>query len=148
VFGLAKLSKTRLRPVFAFVVASCAGLTLAAIAPSPGVDRYMLADREPAARLEALREAVALVPDDAAVSSTNRLGGQLSARRHIYSFPIRAEAGWVLVDRRDPWLSVSREQDDPVAFRRYVAQLQRDARFELVSRRGGVLVYRRVTPVQ
>jgi uncharacterized membrane protein len=143
VFGLAKLSKTRLRPVFAFVVASCAGLTLAAIAPSPGVDRYMLADREPAARLEALREAVALVPDDAAVSSTNRLGGQLSARRHIYSFPIRAEAGWVLVDRRDPWLSVSREQDDPAAFKSYVAQLERDGRFQLVSSRNGVLVYRR-----
>jgi uncharacterized membrane protein len=46
----------------------------------------------------AARRALALVPDDAAVSATNALGAHLSARRRIYSFPVLREAMWVAVD--------------------------------------------------
>jgi uncharacterized membrane protein len=42
--------------------------------------------------------ALALIPDDAAVSSTNGLGSKLSARRRIFSFPVVEEADWVAVD--------------------------------------------------
>ncbi|HEX7254495.1 MAG TPA: DUF2079 domain-containing protein [Gaiellaceae bacterium] len=42
--------------------------------------------------------AVALIPQDAAVSSTNGLGGHLSERRRIHSFPVVRDAEWVAVD--------------------------------------------------
>jgi uncharacterized membrane protein len=42
--------------------------------------------------------AVALIPADSAVSSTNGLGSKLSARRTIFSWPVVREADWVAVD--------------------------------------------------
>ena len=46
----------------------------------------------------AARRALALVPDDAAVSATNSLGAHLSARERVFSFPVLREATWVAVD--------------------------------------------------
>ena len=42
--------------------------------------------------------ALELIPADAAVSSTNGLGGHLSERRRIQSFPVIRDATWVAVD--------------------------------------------------
>jgi hypothetical protein len=44
--------------------------------------------------------ALALIPGDAAVSSTNGLGAHLSERRRIHSFPVVRDADWVVVDFR------------------------------------------------
>ena len=46
--------------------------------------------------------AVRLVPGDAVVSTTNTLGGHLSARRRILSFPLLTGATWVAVDTQHP----------------------------------------------
>jgi uncharacterized membrane protein len=44
--------------------------------------------------------AVELVPEGAPVSSTNGLGGHLSERQRVFSFPVVREARWVAVDLR------------------------------------------------
>ena len=144
VFGLRRVSSRRLRPAFAWVVACTAGATLAGLPPNPGTDPYIVADPESRSRLEAIRRAIGLVPNDAPVSSTNRIGGQLSARSVVYSFPVRANADWVVVDRRDPWLAVAGEGDAPVVFRRYLRELHADSRFTLLFEQEGVLVYRKI----
>jgi hypothetical protein len=46
----------------------------------------------------AAARAVALIPENAAVSSTNGLGAHLSERRRIHSFPVVHDADWVAVD--------------------------------------------------
>jgi uncharacterized membrane protein len=45
--------------------------------------------------------ALGLIPRGVPVSSSNKLGGLLSDRRFIYSFPTRKNAEWVIVDARD-----------------------------------------------
>jgi uncharacterized membrane protein len=64
----------------------------------------VLRQHPPAARLEAERRAVAMIPADAPVSSTNILGAHLAARRSLYVFPLLGDARWVVVDVHDPWL--------------------------------------------
>jgi hypothetical protein len=81
----------------------------------------------------------------AAVTATNRLGGHLSARRHIYLFPERTRAEWAVVDTRDAWLVRELKADVP-RFRRLVLQLDGDPAWRKVFDRGEVRVYRRLTP--
>ena len=88
----------------------------------------------------AARRAVALVPEEAAVSATNALGAHLSARRRIFSFPTLREATWVAVDtRRLTFLDSLR----PERARRPLAELRRDPRWRLVFAEDGILVFRR-----
>jgi hypothetical protein len=102
----------------------------------------------PAERVEALSAAIALVPDDAAVTSSNVAGAHLSARRYVYSVPNLLRATWVVVDRADPWTV---EPGSPVLLNRpevveaFVARLERDPAWELVSDRAGVVVFRKVS---
>ena len=88
----------------------------------------------------AARRALALVPDDAAVSATNALGAHLSARRRIFSFPVLREATWVAVDtQRLTYLDSLR----PERARGPLAELRRDPRWRLVFAEDGILVLRR-----
>lgn len=101
----------------------------------------------PAERIEALRDAVALVPEGAPASSSNSTGAHLSARRLVYSVPVLGEAEWVVVDTSDPWVTSA---DSPILTRRpavvrgLVRSLERDPRWVTVLAREGVLVFRRV----
>jgi uncharacterized membrane protein len=102
----------------------------------------------PAERVEALSAAIALVPDGAAVTSSNVAGAHLSARRYVYSVPNLLRATWVVVDRADPWTV---EADSPVLLNRpevveaFVARLERDPAWESVFDRAGVVVFRKVS---
>lgn len=86
--------------------------------------------------------ALGLIPEDAVVSTSNSLGGHLSARRRVLSFPLRADAEWVAVDATRPG-NLDRLERLPYA--RAIAALRRDGRFRLVFAQDGVLVFRRVT---
>jgi uncharacterized membrane protein len=87
-----------------------------------------------------LRRAVAVVPDDAAVSATNALGAHLSARERILSFPILAGAGWVALDTtRLTFLDSLR----PDRSRGPLAKLRRDRSWRVVFEEDGVIVLRR-----
>jgi uncharacterized membrane protein len=85
--------------------------------------------------------ALRLIPDDAVVSASNSLGGHVSARRRLLSFPIRHDAAWVAVDETRPG---NLDRLEPLPYARAIAELRRDRRFRLVFEQDGVLVFRRV----
>ena len=88
----------------------------------------------------ALRRAVSVVPDDAAVSSTNALGAHLSARERVLSFPILFGADWVAVDTtRLTYLDSLR----PDRSRGPLADLRRDRSWRVVFDEDGVVVFRK-----
>ena len=84
--------------------------------------------------------ALRLIPGAAVVTATNSLGAHLSARRRFLSFPIRADATWIAVDRTKPGYL---DRNDRAATARAVAALRRDPRWRLVFADDGVLVFRR-----
>ena len=88
----------------------------------------------------AARRALAIVPEDAAVSATNALGAHLSARRRILSFPVLREAEWVAVDTTRLTFLDSLK---PERSRRPLAALRRDPAWQLVFEEDGILVFRR-----
>jgi uncharacterized membrane protein len=52
--------------------------------------------------VSAKAHAVSLIPDGVPVSASNQLGGHLSERRRIYTFPYAARSRWIIVDINDP----------------------------------------------
>jgi uncharacterized membrane protein len=107
-----------------------------------------LSGREPlsAGRVAALRDAIALVPDDAPVASSGVAGAHLSTRRSIYTIPVVRDAEWVVVDRSDPYVT---NPDTPILLQRpalvdaLVRRLERDPGWAKVFDRNGVVVFRR-----
>jgi len=82
-----------------------------------------------------IAEALALVPDGARVSADNALGAHLSERERITTFPLVGGADYVVLDSRGrygPWRA------------RALEKLRKDADYELVFEREGVLVFKRV----
>lgn len=89
-----------------------------------------------------LREAIAVIPDDAVVSAGNRLGAHLSARRRILTFPLVDDAEWVIVDRNRPDVG---HDVKPDAHREALAALMGSGRFTVRYERDGLLVLQRST---
>ena len=88
----------------------------------------------------ALRRAVEVVPEDAAVSATNALGAHLSARERVLSFPILVRADWAAVDTtRLTFMDSLR----PERSRGPLADLRRDRSWRVVFEEDGVVVFRR-----
>jgi hypothetical protein len=129
VFGAARLGP---RLAYGALATAVAGMAL--LGPLGRVE--LRADAHDAAA----RRALELVPADAPVSATNAIGAHLSARERIFSFPVRREATWVVVDeRRLTFLDSLR----PERARPALAALRRDPRWRLVFAEDGVLVFRR-----
>ena len=85
------------------------------------------------------------LPDpDGPVSATNSLGGHLSERRRIFSFPVVREARWLALDTTEPsWRDDVRPQAG-ARFRRALARVRADPAWRLVLERDGILLFRRV----
>ena len=96
---------------------------------------------QPGPHAAVLDRAVAMVPDGARVSAGNYLGAHLSARDRIYTFPMVADADWVLVDRQRPAIGWAM---DPKVHARILGRLLASGDFRPVFDRDGVLVMRRV----
>jgi uncharacterized membrane protein len=92
---------------------------------------------------EVLRRAVSMVPDDVPVSAANLPAAHLSERERIYTFPIVADARWVIVDRERPYVA---DRLDPERFAPLLALLRARADLRLVMDEDGVMVFRRVDP--
>ncbi len=90
---------------------------------------------------DAAERIVARIPDGEPVSATNTLGAHLSARKRVLSFPVLADARWVVVDERRP--STLDRAVDPGGFASALERLRRDPRFRLVAEDDGVLLFRR-----
>ena len=91
----------------------------------------------------AAARAVARVPAGAVVSTSNRLGGHLSGRRRILSFPLIADATWVAVDEVDGGFA---DRIAPIPASIQIAWLRRNPAWRLVFDQDGVLLFRRVLP--
>ena len=145
VLGLARLDqKRRMRAAVAVLGAAIACSAL--LGPVPGVgSQDDSGARDSAPHLQALRDAVALVPDGVPVASTNLVGAHLSARERFYSVPIVGRAEWAVVDTWNPWIpSIGRLEDlDPDALRAMTLRLDRSSEWTKVFDRNGVLVYRK-----
>jgi uncharacterized membrane protein len=85
--------------------------------------------------------ALALIPADAAVSSTNGRGAHLSERRRIHSFPVVRDAEWVAVDlRRASYLD---RRSAPSTTAVPLARLLRDPGWRTVFDEDGIIVLTR-----
>jgi len=142
----------RLRLVAAALPLVAALMCLAWKPPLPGEDRWVFDTPDSDTRTAAMREAIELVPPDAPVSVTNRLGAHLSARREIYLFPDRVDAEWAVIDTRDSdsydvhksqALLVGGAPFDQRPYSSALALLARDPGWRLVFDLEDVRVYRR-----
>ncbi len=100
-------------------------------------------DPSPAAHREALREAIALVPDGAKVSATNNIGPHLAHRRYLYLFPTVLDADYVVLDESAPGYDT---QIEPVLSLQSTQEIKRSGEFVEVYSDQGVEVFRRVGP--
>jgi len=87
--------------------------------------------------------ALALIPPHAVVSATNSLGGHLSARRRVLSFPFIRDAAWVAVDESRPGYA---DRLAPLPTAAQVVWLRRNPAWRLVFEHDAVLVFHRVLP--
>jgi uncharacterized membrane protein len=85
--------------------------------------------------------ALRLVPSGEPVSATNTLGGHLSERRRVFSFPVLGEARWVAVDLTRP--SYRDQLGRAAQVEAALAALRSDGRFRVVFDEGGVVVLQR-----
>jgi uncharacterized membrane protein len=134
-----------LRLVAAALPLAAAVVCLAWRPPVPGEEDFVFNTPDSHARTVAMRDAVELVPDGAPVMATNRLGGHLSARRHIYLFPDHSRADWAAIDIRDAWL-VRGFRVDQRRSKALIAQLERDPAWRRVFDEADIRVYERLSP--
>ncbi len=148
VFGFGRIGLPR-RGLAAAAIVVCSASIAVFVAPwARAVGGTQLGGRPylPDARVAALADAVALVPNDAAVTASNTAGAHLSARRYVYSVPVLGRADWVVVDRADPWVVTL---DSPIltrhpeVVRALITRLEQDTRWTKAFDRHGVVVFRR-----
>ena len=150
VLGLARLSPAgRIRGVVVILVLS--SIFTVVVGPWPGAPLANSGRFHPtltSAHVEALRAAVALVPDGVPVTATNGAGSQLSARRYFYSVPIvppRTE--WILLDTWNAWMPPSESRTEgvhPELLRPFLERIQASPRWKQVFEVDGVFVFERV----
>jgi uncharacterized membrane protein len=148
VFGIAWLTRRTGLPVTALAggVAAAAVASAYVLGPLPPFRSLPAGDGlawrsfEVTAHDRIAAEALEVVPDDAVVSASNSLGGHLSDRRRILSFPRLLDATWIAVDRTSPGYL---DRIAPRPYARAISRLRADRRWALVLERDGVLVFRR-----
>jgi uncharacterized membrane protein len=144
VFGAKRLSRWTVPVALAVVVAALIGNYR--LGPIPGwrhvpggedfeataarvTDHDRIADR-----------ALDLIPGDAVVSATNTLGGHVSARRRVLSFPFLQDATWIAADETQPGYA---DRYAPIPTAVQLAALRRNPDWRLVFEEDGILVFRR-----
>jgi uncharacterized membrane protein len=101
----------------------------------------------PPQHVAALDRAVAVIPDGAPVSASNRVGAHLADRRYLYVVPRVGRAEWVLLDTQDLWMpderlpALAERTPDDVAVVR--ASFEDDPAWVRVFEEDGVYVFRR-----
>lgn len=91
-------------------------------------------------RAGALRDATRQIPAAVVISAGNEVGGHLSDRRRILTFPVVDDAEWIIVDTVNAGMGDGR---DPVAHSRRLRELRQTGEWSTVFDRDGVLVLRR-----
>ncbi len=89
-------------------------------------------------RLEALDDAVALIPDEAKVSATNNIGPHLAHRRYLYLFPTVGDAEYVILDETAPGYDT---QIEPILNLQSTQEIRQSGQYEEIFSREGVVVF-------
>jgi uncharacterized membrane protein len=148
VLAVARVRRGRRVLAAAGVVVASAALALVvgpwprAVGATPLGGRASLSE----SKIAALRDALALVPDGAPVTSSNEVGAHLSARRQVYSVPVLGDAEWVVVDLDEPWVTRLNSPiltSHPEVVLALAERLERDPVWTTVFERAGVVVFRR-----
>jgi uncharacterized membrane protein len=84
--------------------------------------------------------ALRLIPGDAVVSATNSLGGHLSERRRVLSFPVFRGAEWIAADETRPGYA---DRIAPLATAERLRRLRLDDRWRIVFDEDGIVLFRR-----
>jgi hypothetical protein len=88
--------------------------------------------------VSAKAHAVSLIPTGVRVSASNQLGGHLSERRYITTFPFGVRSRWIAVDINDS------SYHDPARFKRVVRRYEADTKtWRIVFSSHGVAVLER-----
>jgi uncharacterized membrane protein len=109
-----------------------------AVGSDERVEQYHTGDHARAAAA-----AAAMIPGGVPVSAGNLMGAHLSERERILTFPVIADAEWVIVDRRRPYVG---DRLAPAAHAARVAALLARPDMRLAFDRDGVMVFRRAAP--
>jgi uncharacterized membrane protein len=86
--------------------------------------------------------ALKLIPSSAVVSATNTLGGHLSARLRVLSFPFLQDATWIAADETQPGYA---DRYAPLPTAVQLSTLRRNPEWRLVFEQDGILIFRRRT---
>jgi uncharacterized membrane protein len=104
----------------------------------PGGEDFQAHDWRVTAHDRVAERAIALVPSNAVVSSTNVLGAHLSARRRVLSLPKLGDATWVVADETR---SSYADRVAPLPSAAALVRLRKNADWRLVFEEDGVLVF-------
>jgi uncharacterized membrane protein len=147
VLGAARVRRlgARMRPLVTAVVlaALAANYVLGAIPvwrAFPGGESLGTRDYAVTAHDRVSDRALRLIPDDAVVSATNSLGGHLSERRRVLSFPIFRGAEWIAADETRPGYA---DRIAPLATVERLRRLRLDDRWRIVFDEDGIVLFRR-----
>jgi uncharacterized membrane protein len=128
----------------AVVVAVAAGVVLGPLPlwrHAPLGETAGTRDHHVSERTAVVTRALRLVPAAAAVSATNTLGAHLSERRRVFSFPLVAEARWVVADTTR--MSHRDQADARARGLAALARLRADRRWRVAFDDAGIVVLRR-----
>jgi uncharacterized membrane protein len=132
IFGAARFKEQAVR-ISLWVLAGAAALAVFSPIYFLGRDVQDLSSPSTSAKASALN----LIPQGVPVSASNQLGGHLSQRRYIYTFPYIRRAHWIVVDINDATYG------HVGAFKRSVRKYQSDRAWRVVFASHGVFVLHR-----
>jgi uncharacterized membrane protein len=138
VLGASRLARTRPSLRVPLGAVAVAGALVATLLLGPIPDRLDKYERGEHDRVAA--DALEVIPHEDPVSATNTLGAHLSERRRVFSYPLLGNARWIAVDEQRPSLG---DRLNPPGGRARIAALRRNAAWQVVFDRDGILVLRR-----
>jgi uncharacterized membrane protein len=144
IFGAKRLSRWAFPVAAALVVAALVGNYRLGPIPGwrhvPGGQTFQATAARVTVHDRVADRALRLIPGDAVVSATNTLGGHLSARSRVLSFPFIEDATWIAADETQPGYA---DRYAPVPTAIQLAALRRNPEWQLVFEEDGILVFRR-----
>jgi uncharacterized membrane protein len=147
VFGAKRLVRYRVPVALIVVVATLVGSYRLGPIPGwrhvPGGQKFEATAARVTDHDRVAERALALLPSQAVVSATNTLGGHLSARRRVLSFPFVEDAHWIAADETQPGYA---DRYEPMANAVQLAALRRSAEWRLVFEEDGILLFHRLPP--
>jgi uncharacterized membrane protein len=108
----------------------------------PGGQQYQATAARVTVHDRIAERALELIPRDAVVSASNTLGGHLSARRRVLSFPFLQDATWIAADETQPGYA---DRYAPLPTAVVLGALRRSPEWRLVFEQDGILVFHRPT---